>query len=86
MSISSEYIGISRRHVGGGTLGGVAVDGEREYHPVLEEESTSESVETCVSYFQPVHIFADSGHSWQTLHAVFNIFTTWDSHTVTSKG
>ena len=49
VSISSKYIGISRCHVGGGTLGSVAVDGEREYHPVPEEKSRSESVETCTS-------------------------------------
>ena len=86
VSISSKYIGVSRRHDGGKTFGGVAMDGERECHPVPEEESTSESVETCTSYLRPVHFFADSNRSWQMLHAVFNIFTTWVSHTVTSKG
>ena len=62
------------------------MDEEREYRRVLEEEPTSESVGTRTSYFQPVHLLADSGYSWQTLHAVFNIFTTWVSHTVMSKG
>ena len=62
------------------------MDGERGDHQVLEEKLTSESVETCTSYFQSVRFLADSGHSWQTLHAVLNIFTTWVSHMVTSKG
>ena len=63
------------------------MDGEREYHQVLEEERASESVETCTSSSQLAHfLFTDSGHSWQTLHADLNIFTIWDSHTVMSKG